>query len=143
MGWNCFWWHILPTFTSDIFCLINLSCPKYFTENTFHYTAESKKKFHFIQARNLWFLFPLGLDLSLLSRHFFLVKTSLFEWNHHHISLKWWFVHPIPLFEQIKCHLMSFSWQLESKRTRARGKSNHKFRAPGFRYRCRQKQRKG
>ena len=28
-----------------------------------------------------------------------------------------------------RCHLMTFSWRLESQRTRARGKSNHKFRA--------------
>ena len=30
----------------------------------------------------------------------------------------------VPLFEQKKCHLMTFSWRLESKR---RGKMNHKF----------------
>ena len=33
------------------------------------------------------------------------------------------------LNEKKRCHLMIFSWRLESKRTRVRGKSNHKFRA--------------
>ena len=33
-----------------------------------------------------------------------------------------------------RCHLMTFSWRLESERTRARGKSNHKFRTLGFYY---------
>ena len=37
------------------------------------------------------------------------------------------FFHPIPLFEQKRCHLMTFSWRLKSKRTRAWGKRNHKF----------------
>ena len=32
-------------------------------------------------AQNLWFLFPLAV--------IFKVKTSLFEWKHCHISLKW------------------------------------------------------
>ena len=59
---------------------------------------------------------------------FFKVKTSLFEWRHYHISLKWWYFHPIPFFlNKKRCHLMTFSWQLESERMR--GKSNHKFRA--------------
>ena len=50
-----------------------------------------------------------------------------FEWAHCHISLKWWSFHPIPLLEQKRCHLMTFTWRLESERTR--GKRNHKFHA--------------
>ena len=53
-----------------------------------------------ILARNLLVLFPLGLVLSLYQ--LFKVKTSLFEWKHCHISLKWWSFHPIPLFERKK-----------------------------------------
>ena len=71
--------------------------------------------------------------LSLSSRQLFKVKTSLFAWKHCHISLKWWSFHSITLFEQKKvskrCHMMTFSWLLESKRTGARGKRSHKFHA--------------
>ena len=49
------------------------------------------------KMRNLWFLFRLIFLLS--SCHLFKVKTSLFGWKHYHSSLKWWFFHPIPLFE--------------------------------------------
>ena len=79
------------------------------------------------KAWNLWFLFPLALLLFLSSCQLFKVKTSLFEWKHCHISLKWWSFQPIYLFEQKKCNLMTFLWRLESERTRAGGKRNHKF----------------
>ena len=65
--------------------------------------------------------------LSLSSCQLFKVKTSLFDWKHYHISFKWWFFHPIHLFEQKRCYLMCFSWRLDRKRIR--GKSNHKFHA--------------
>ena len=73
------------------------------------------------------FLFSLTLVLSPSIRQLFEVKTSLFEWKHCHISLKWWLFHPITLYEQKKVPFDDISWQLESERTRARGKSNHKF----------------
>ena len=74
------------------------------------------------------FLFSLTLVLSPSIRQLFEVKTSLFEWKHCHISLKWWLFHPITLYEQKKVPFDDISWQLESERTRARGKRNYKFR---------------
>ena len=69
------------------------------------------------KVQNLWF----AIVLSLWSRQF--LKVTLFEWKHCHISL---FTQYLFLNEK-RCHLMTFSWQFESKRTRARGKRNHKF----------------
>ena len=71
------------------------------------------------RARNFWFLFPLVLSLS--SRQLFKVKTSLFEWKHCHISLKWWSFHPIPLFEWKKVSFDDFfmtTWARENESER-------------------------
>ena len=58
---------------------------------------------------------------------------SLFEWKHYifHSNDDFFFTQYLFLNEK-RCHLMTFSWRLESKRTRARGKRNHKFRAYDF-----------
>ena len=81
-------------------------------------------------ARNLWFLFPLALVLLLSSHHEKVIKWHFFcskrgiGWKDHHLSEIW------------QCFLSNNdvftlkSWQLESERTRVRGKRNHKFRAP-------------
>ena len=50
------------------------------------------------KERNLWFLFPLALDLSLSSCQLFKVKKTISEWKHYHILVKekgviWWLFH--------------------------------------------------
>ena len=84
-----------------------------------------------IKAQNLWFLFPLFFSRSLALKSSTFLSENIIIW-----------VKTLPYFSQMmifftqylflnekRCHLMTFSWWLESKRTRARGKSNHKFRA--------------
>ena len=50
---------------------------------------------------HLWFHFLLLFSIC----QFFKVKTLLFEWQHL-ISLKLWYLHSIPLFEQKRCHFL-------------------------------------
>ena len=54
---------------------------------------------------HLWFHFPIDFLLLFSICQFFKVKTLLFEWQHL-ISLKLWYLHSIPLFEQKRCHFL-------------------------------------
>ena len=80
-----------------------------------------------IKVLNFWFLFSLVLTLS--SRHFL-------KWKHRYLSENILIFHSNDDFftqslflKEKRCHLITFSWQLESKRTT--GKRNHKFRGLG------------
>ena len=76
----------------------------------------------FLQARNLWFLFPLALKLS--NDTFFRSTRGIIGWEDHHLSEIWQCFHSNNDVFTLK------SWRLESMRMTARGKRNHKFRAP-------------
>ena len=61
--------------------------------------------------------------------------VNFFKWKHHYLSENIAIFHSNDdLFNQYLflnekgCHLMTFSWKLESERTRSKGKRNHKFR---------------
>ena len=61
--------------------------------------------------------------------------VNFLKWKHHYLSENIAIFHSnYDLFTQYlflnekRCHLMTFSWQLESKKMRVTGKSNHKFR---------------
>ena len=74
-----------------------------------------------LRISGLFFLF-LSLSHSQL--------INFLKWKYHYFSEKiviFQSFQPIPLFGQKRCPLMTFSWWLESKRTRAREKRNHKF----------------
>ena len=85
--------------------------------------------------RNLWFLFPLALfSCSQV--------VNFLKWKHHYLSENIAIFHSNDdlftkylFLNEKRCHLMTFSWRLESKRTRLRGKRNHKF--PAFEDSCR------
>ena len=91
-------------------------------------------------SRNLDFVCKLGrgicgsFSLSLLFSRSQVV--NFLEWKHHYLTKNIIIFHSNDnLFTQSlflnkkMCHLVTFSWRLESERTRARGKRNHKFRA--------------
>ena len=60
--------------------------------------------------------------------------VNFFMWKHHYLSENIGIFHsnddlftPYLFLNKKRCHLMTFSWRLESERTRAREKRNHKF----------------
>ena len=79
-------------------------------------------------ARNLWFLFPHALILSLSSRHEKIIKWHLFCSKRGEKIIIWvkygWIWQ---CFHSNNDVFTQKSWRLESERTR--GKSNHKFRS--------------
>ena len=70
-----------------------------------------------------------------------LSRRQLFKWNYHYLSENIAiFYSNSDVFTQYlflnekRCHLMTFTWCLESERMRVRGKRNHKFRASLSKY---------
>ena len=57
------------------------------------------------------------------------MNIAIFHWNYD-LFTQYHFL------KEKRCHKMTFSWRLESERTRARGKRNHKFRALYILYIC-------
>ena len=82
---------------------------------------------------------------GICSSFFLLLSFSCFQvinflkWKHHYLSKNIAIFHSNDdLFTQYlflnekRCHLMTFSWQFESERMRARGKRNREFRTLRF-----------
>ena len=85
------------------------------------YQAESLPGWYFTSINTRWYILHklrlCQLRLCQLRRRicgsFFLSFSrsqvvNFLKWKHYHILLKWWFLHPIPFFEQKRCLWLLF-----------------------------------
>ena len=105
------------------------------------FSSVGQRMYSKLEWLRLWsqnYPYNIGLRRGIYGSFFLSFSSSqvvnFIKWKHHCLSENIIFFHSNDdLFTQYlflnkkRCHLMNFSWRLESKRTR--GKRNHKFRA--------------